>query len=177
MEPSQLSYSPAQAARATGTSTSAVRLYLSDPRYEPWFSDSTRPGKGDPKVLTADDVRLVAFIRQQTQAGATHDDVVGALLAGELETWVWLPDGEEEEPTTEITTSAQAVALAQLLDAFTGTHDRLATLAEEGRQAEQAYQQRINELERKLGEAEGKLAEVDASRSRRPGWIKWFTGG
>ena len=76
-------FSPSSVAKATGVSLAAIRSYCE--RYSDYLSPGARPAKGQPREFTADDVRLIAFIRKKTSpGGVSHSEIIQAIEAGEL---------------------------------------------------------------------------------------------
>lgn len=93
-------YTTKQAADAAGCSTATVRNVTSGPfadAYRGMFSPGATPGKGTARVFTGDDVKLLAYIRQETASGASHTEVAQRIRAGELEAFEW-----DEPQTTEM---------------------------------------------------------------------------
>lgn len=124
-------YNPKTVASLTGVSIAGVRNYTNRPELAPFFSESARPGPGEARAFTADDVRLVAFVKDRTDQGLTYDQVAQAIHSGEFEEFShWSPPEPEEaatrahqvaagEESTALVTGANAQALADLLDVLT----------------------------------------------------------
>jgi DNA-binding transcriptional MerR regulator len=93
------SYSTAQAAQAAGVSSSTIRNVSSGPftaYYAPFLSPGARPGKGQARQFSQDDIRILVYIRQQTAAGLAHADVAQKLAAGALQDFDWQPDARPD---------------------------------------------------------------------------------
>ena len=87
-------YTPSQVTKMTSISLAALCNYCE--RYSDWFSPGAAPSKGTPREFTADDVRLVQFIRDRTKRDPkqNHDEIEQALRAGEFAEFVAShPDG------------------------------------------------------------------------------------
>lgn len=167
-------YSVKDAAEATGTSKAALRSYTKT--YARFLSTEATPERGEARAFTADDLRLIRYVFEQTDAGATHQQVTERLNAGELALYQWYPkeDGEEEDDENEAATTALITAdVAKVAQA----------LVEEARQREaaalarqQELQDRVEQLLRELGEAQGRIAAEKETRYNPPTWIKVIFG-
>lgn len=82
-------YSTAQAAKLTGVSEGTVRNYVRAPQYAAHFSQGANPPAGAARRLTDQDLALLAYIREQTAAGVTHDQIAARIEAGELGSFTW----------------------------------------------------------------------------------------
>ena len=108
----------------TGVSIAGVRNYTNRPELAAYFGEGARPGPGEARAFTAQDVRFVAFIKDRTDQGLTYAQVAQAVEAGELEEFThWSPPEPEEAPSrghqveagedsTALTTGEAAQALA-----------------------------------------------------------------
>ena len=117
-------FSPKQVAEMTGVSIAGVRNYTNRPELAAYFGEGARPGPGEARAFTAQDVRFVAFIKDRTDQGLTYAQVAQAVEAGELEEFThWSPPEPEEAPSrghqveagedsTALTTGEAAQALA-----------------------------------------------------------------
>lgn len=166
-------YAPTDVAKLTGVSKPAIRSYTLT--YNAYFSGSATPGIGQSRQYTEDDIKLVSFIFSRSNAGYTHQDTLKALEAGELENYAFtLP-----EPIQDVTggpgdaqgTSTAIVTFEALYQARADAQTAQAQL-QDYKQRDAAAQIRINELERELGTALGKL-----SQKRRPRWWVAIFGG
>jgi DNA-binding transcriptional MerR regulator len=141
-------YSTKQAAALTGVSRQALRTYTA--RYSRYLSTEATPAAGVVRQFTEADLRVLAFVYQQTKEGYSHDQVLAMLAAGDLEGWSWTPkqtlDGEEED----FEDTQTAIVLHSQLQAV------LAQLAVE-RAERLALQERLESLQHTLGVAEGRL--------------------
>ena len=116
-------YSTAQAARLTGTSEGTVRNYVRAPMYAGYFSEGANPPAGSPRRLSEADLAVLAFIREKTAAGVTHDQIAAQLVAGELAGFTWsAPVASQEEARGEPKRQAgetQPAALAIMAQTLT----------------------------------------------------------
>lgn len=186
-------YTPSQVAKMTSISLAALRNYCE--RYANWFSAGAVPQKGKPREFTADDVRLVQFIRDRTgrEPKQTHDEIEQALRAGEFDEFVAShPDGgqaaqgdappdvsADDSMSRDIVAPAQIAALQIMLRDYSQREALLQQRADQAAQAaaarERELQTQIAGLQRELGRVEGELTTIKA---RRPWWQRWrSTGG
>lgn len=174
----QDSYSTSQASQATGVSRQALRAYSS--RYRQWLSPDATPEPGQERKFSTDDLRLLRFVFEHTQAKEPHATVQARLAAGELDAFTWTPgepqEGSEGAPETSGTSKTSTAALVPMAQV-----QALQVLLEDARrreqaalEREQALQAHMAELERALGEAQGALRE--RPQRRRPGWLKALIG-
>lgn len=171
-------YTTSQAAAATGVAVQTIRAYTKLwPRY---FSTEATPATGQSRRFTIDDLRLIHYAYQQTQAGYTREYVAQALADGALADYSWQPaaptaaGGEPVEPESE--SSGALVPLERLQAAR--------VLLEDAQQREQkaleqlaAAQQEIADLQLQLGEARGRLEGFRAAMYRAPVWWRRIFGG
>jgi DNA-binding transcriptional MerR regulator len=170
-------YSTKQAAALTGVSRQALRTYTA--RYSRYLSTEATPAAGAVRQFTEADLRVLAFVYQQTKEGYSHDQVLAMLAAGDLEGWSWTPkqtlDGEEEDfEDTGGPQAGAAIVLHSQLQAV------LAQLAAE-RAERLALQERLESLQYALGVAEGRLSVLQsqpAPSAKRPsaGWWARLVG-
>lgn len=172
----------------TSLSLAALRNYCE--RYSDWFSPGAVPPKGQPRQFTADDVRLVQFIRDRTSGDQkqNHDEIEQALRAGEFAEFVAShPDGATvqaahvEAPvegaaddTMSRDIGPQIQALQIMLRDYTQRETVLQQRADQAALAaaarERELQTQIAGLQRDLGRVEG---ELQAIKARRPWWRFW----
>ena len=181
-------YTPSQVTKMTGLSLAALRNYCE--RYSDWFSPGAAPPKGTPREFTADDVRLVQFIRDRTsrEPKQNHDEIEQALRDGEFAEFAAShPDagqaahveapvegaGVDDTMSRDIV-PAQIAALQIMLRDYTQREAVLQQRADQAALAaaerERALQTEIAGLQRDLGRVEG---ELQAIKSRRPWWRFW----
>lgn len=174
-------FSPSQVAEMTGVSLAAIRNY--GERFAGHFSPGATPPKGQPREFTAEDIRLIGFIRAKTGEGLSLDQVAQAIEAGELEEFDhWQPAAEVESGTRSqpqpagaaLVPSAQVQALQALLEDYRRREETVQARADQAAAAaqerERSLQDQLAALQRELGKAEGELA---ALKSRRPWWKFW----
>ena len=91
-------YSTAQAAKLTQVSEGTVRNYVRAPMYAEYFSGGASPAPGQPRQLSEHDLTLLAFIREKTAAGVTHDQIAAQIAAGDMSGFTWsAPEASPEE--------------------------------------------------------------------------------
>ena len=184
-------FSPKQVAEMTGVSIAGVRNYTNRPELAAYFGEGARPGPGEARAFTAQDVRFVAFIKDRTDQGLTYAQVAQAVEAGELEEFThWSPPEPEEAPSrghqveageesTALTTgeAAQALAvfqevIADLRAAHAQERARADQLAEEVR-AERAKVDRYrNDVQATIETYEEARAELREEIGRLRGQIE-----
>lgn len=163
-------YTPMQAAALLGISVSAVRLYTNT--YARFMSIEAT---GNPRRLTEEDLRRIAFIVSMTSTGQGHERVLSHLDTDkgkqEYDAFEWeSPDSEQEANTALVPVAAIQAAQALMLDAQRREQEAI--------QREQTLQEEINQLQRDLGEAQGELKALKAQRRKPPAWwMKLFGGG
>lgn len=167
-------YGTKEASNLTGISRPALRTYTS--RYARYLSTDATPERGSQRRFTRDDLRLLVYVYQATAAGATHENVQQRLADGALEEFAWEPPEPPEpgpaepaaEGSTALVTREQVQAMqALLLDAQRREQQAL--------EREQAAQEKIAQLERELGMAEGELQAIKTLK-RRPRWLVALIG-
>ena len=170
-------FSPKQVAEMTGVSIAGVRNYTNRPELAAYFGEGARPGPGEARAFTAQDVRFVAFIKDRTDQGLTYAQVAQAVEAGELEEFThWSPPEPEEAPSrghqveageesTALVTgeAAQALAvfqemIADLRAAYAQERERADLLAEEVR-AERA------KVDRYRGDVQATIETYEEARA------------
>ena len=184
-------FSPKQVAEMTGVSIAGVRNYTNRPELAAYFGEGARPGPGEARAFTAQDVRFVAFIKDRTDQGLTYAQVAQAVEAGELEEFThWSPPEPEEAPSrghqveageesTALTTgeAGQALAvfqevIADLRAAHAQERARADQLAEEVR-AERAKVDRYrNDVQATIETYEEARAELREEIGRLRGQIE-----
>ena len=184
-------FSPSQVAAMTGVSLAGIRSYCD--RFAAYFSSGATPPKGTAREFTAEDVRLVGFIRAKTTEGLSHAQVAQAIDAGEAAEFTQgqaypAADVEDVDPSSPapaqpsptggaLVTAAQTQALQTLLEDYRRREETIQARAEQIQAAaqdrERALHDQIAALQRELGKAEGELA---ALKSRRPWWRAIFGG-
>lgn len=145
-------YSPTAAARLVGVSASAIRLYCKSPALAPFLSAGATPGAKQARQLTDADLRVLAYVRQQTAAGITLATVADRLQAGELDSFTWPATGPEPEPQEPA--QSTALALATVLQA------QLATITQERTD----LLERLIASERKVATLETQLQALQAQQ-------------
>lgn len=169
-------FSTAQAAKLTGVSAGTVRNYVRAPMYAPLFSAGANPPAGSPRRLSDNDLALLAYIREQTAQGVTHDQIAAQIAAGGLAGFTWsAPEAGQAEAQPGDTwgipkdpAPTQPAPLAIMAQTLT------AELAA-ARQREQILWDRIVEAETRAARAEGELEAVKTAQGRP--WYKRLFGG
>ena len=166
-------YLPSQAQAICNISASTLRNYTRD--FARWF---TTEATTVPRKFTADDLRLIAFIRYRTQEKQERIDAVQAALdAGAMDTFEWQAP-QRPQPATAAQDSEAGVLVP-----LESLRLHQALLSESQRREEQAASEaaelrtRIEALQNELGRAQGELAAVKSSRYRAPRWWRALFGG
>ena len=151
-------YTPKQAAALLGISVSAVRLYTNT--YARYLSTEAT---GNPRRLTEEDLRRIAYVASKTSTGQPHERVLSHLATDEgqqeYEAFEWeAPGAAQEANTALVPLGALQAAQALMLDAQ--------RREEEARERERELQEQINQLLRELGKTEGELAAIRASKPK-----------
>src|SRR4051812_23409171 len=90
-----------EAAEGAGVSTQSIYTYTT--RYKAYFSPHATPGKGQTRLFTPDDVRLLAYIRYKTTTGnMSHENLIAALEGDRTELEAF---GDYAVPSEEPSTS------------------------------------------------------------------------
>lgn len=178
-------FSTPQAAKLLNVSEGTVRNYVQHELYAPYLSAGANPAKGRPRALTAEDLALLAFIRERTSAGDTYEQIADQLAvkisAGELAPFQ-VPE-EERNQAPEVDgwgiPRRQAQPHADQPPPQPAPLAILATtLTEElrlSREREQALWDRIVAAEAARARAEGELAALRAAQPRS--WWRRVFGG
>ena len=175
----------------TGVSIAGVRNYTNRPELAAYFGEGARPGPGEARAFTAQDVRFVAFIKDSTDQGLTYAQVAQAVEAGELEEFThWSPPEPEEAPSrghqveagedsTALTTgeAAQALAvfqevIADLRAAHAQERARADQLAEEVRTERAKVDRYRNDVQATIETYEEARAELREEIGRLRGQIE-----
>ncbi len=166
-------YLPKDAQALVGVSASTLRNYTRD--FERWL---TTEATTTPRRFTADDLRVLAFIRYRTaEKLATIEQVQAALDVGELDAFDWQPpamattatEGAEDTGSALVPLESLRLAQSLLVDAQRREEASAQETAE--------LRQRVESLQKELGRAEGELAAVKAGRYRAPKWWRAVFGG
>ncbi|MCB0081777.1 MAG: hypothetical protein KDE47_12640 [Caldilineaceae bacterium] len=171
-------YGVTDAQRLTGVSAPSIRAYTG--RYASFFSPTATPAPGQARQLSEHDVKLIAYIAQQTGAGRTHEETLKRLEDGALDQFEWTPPASEKAPETATEGAEDAtealVPLSQLRAAqvlISDSQRREQDAVEALRQA----QARIEMLQGELGRSQGvadTLREQNARLTRA--WWKKLLG-
>lgn len=168
-------YTTKDASELTGASRQVIRVYTD--KYARWLSTEATPGPGKERRFTPSDLKLIAYVYQQTaRESQTHEQVEAQLASGALDSFAWetpepatsAPDGPGSDTGALVPAERLQAALALLQDAQ----------RREGDQAHQVQQlsTEIARLQNELGRAQGEL-EAYKSLRRRPKWWVWLFGG
>ena len=169
-------YSTKDASALTGASRQIIRAYTE--RYKEHFSREVQAQPGQPRRFTEQDLKLIAYIYQQTgQQAQKHEQVLAALSAGALEQFAWQPpEATEEAEQGEVPPSTALVPISTLQAAQALMLDAQRR-EEEAREQAQALQGRLAALERELGKAQGELSAYKAMQRKPPTWWTRLFGG
>ena len=161
----------------TGVSIAGVRNYTNRPELAAYFGEGARPGPGEARAFTAQDVRFVAFIKDRTDQGLTYAQVAQAVEAGELEEFThWSPPEPEEAPSrghqveagedsTALTTGEAAQALAVFQEVIA---DLRAAHAQERARADQLAEEVRTErakVDRYRGDVQATIETYEEARA------------
>lgn len=152
-------HTPSQAAKIAGCSVASIRNYCA--RFGSYFSPHAMPAPGGVRKFTADDLRLIHYVATSTAAGATLDAVDRALSEGALSDDLWQPPGSGSDAGQPEPDHGAALAVLA---------STLATQLESLRADLEAARQRESDLQRLVGQLEGKL------EAGRPWWVRMFRG-
>lgn len=167
-------YTVKEAAEAVGVSKAALRKYTST--YARFLSTEATPERGEARLFTPDDLRVIRFVFEQTNAGATHQQVTERLNANELALFQWYPpdvsvdDDVKDDGETTAIVPADMVKMAQALIDEALQREAAAVARE------RALQDRVESLLRELGEAQGRIAAEKETRYNPPKWIRALFG-
>jgi DNA-binding transcriptional MerR regulator len=190
-------YSVKQAAEITEVSRQSIRAYTGS--YARWFSTEATPQQGGERRFTSADLKLIKFIfATVTRDKITHEQVQERLAAGALEAFNWEPDTDAHraasEPSQHTNTSLVPVerlqaAQALMMDAQRREQEAIARAEEQAQRLREQAQLRerellaqLNQLQRELGKAEGKIESLEATRQATPpehnrSWWARLVGG
>jgi DNA-binding transcriptional MerR regulator len=168
-------YTVKQAADATGISKPALRVYSQ--RYARWLSTEATPEKGQARLFTPDDLKLLKFIYEQTAAGVNHEQVVERLDAGELENFTWDVQEQEDAETEAETIRSTALMPPEMVRLNQALLDEARLREQAALDREKALQTKVEDLQRELGETKGRLSELRSNRYHAPKWFKAIFGG
>ena len=148
----------------TGASRPVIRTYTQ--RYARYLSTEATPEAGTERRFTAADLKVIAFVYQRTAAGATHEQVLERLAAGDLDQFAWQPAEPESAaqggPAAESASSA-LVPIERLQAAHALLQDAQRREAEAAAQVI-ALQSEVQRLSLELGKAEGEAATQAAAQ-------------
>lgn len=98
-------YTPTEAAKIIGAAPASVRNWCSNPLFQPFLSAGATPPPRQPRLLTADDLRVLHFIAAQPP-GTKLEHIAERLHSGELSDADWSPPDASapEQATAESTT-------------------------------------------------------------------------
>lgn len=163
-------FSVKDASELTGISRPSLRVYTT--KYARWLSTEATPARGQARTFTAADLRTLRYVYEQTQAGATHDQVMARLDAGELESYAWHVPAQEEPQDSEPTGVMAPDQVAILQGMFEELRAQLAQAA----QRETQLRERVDDLTMQLGETKGRLAERKSGKWQAPAWFRAIFG-
>lgn len=175
-------YTPAQAAKVLQMAASSIRNHCSNSLFQPFFSASATPPAGQARQLTDQDLRVLRFIGQATNSGATLQAVADRLAAGELQAFDWQPAAEEEPAAPASAALVLAQALRSELEQYRQVEmERNAAMIEAARELARA-QATIDALTAEVARLEAlladkaELARLRAELERRQGFFARLFG-
>lgn len=84
---SEVTFTMAQAVMMSGVSPATIRNYTSG-RYAQYYADfltpGARPGTGQAREFTHEDIAILAYVHSRTRQGATHETIRGEIVGGAL---------------------------------------------------------------------------------------------
>ena len=171
-------YSTKEASDVTCASKQIIRVYTV--RYARYLSTEGTPEPGKPRRFTEGDLKLLAYVYQQTSNGnMTHEQVLESLARGALERFDWsTPIQPESAPEAAESAPSGTNALVPI-ERFQAAQALLMDAQrreQEAKEQAQALQDKVNQLERDLGKAQGALEAYQTMR-RRPRWWTVLFGG
>lgn len=169
-------YTTKEASELTGASKQAIRVYTT--RYARYMSTEATPDAGTERRFTEADLKLMAYIYQQTQRGnRTHNQVLASLEEGALDAYDWEPPTTAQHATidggsigTALVPIERLVATQALLQAEREERQRLID-------REQELSERLENVRQQLGEAQGELKALKSQRRKPPAWWVRLFGG
>jgi DNA-binding transcriptional MerR regulator len=156
-------YRAAQAASLAGVSMAELRDFTAI--YAPFFSEQATPPPGETRLFTAEDVRLLAFLADVTQRGATVEEVVRQLAGGALAEFPWWAPADDSDGADGASALAPVPQLQVIAQAFW-------MQAEESRRRESELRRRLEAAERRIEELECGLAALSRAMEHKQanGW-------
>ena len=177
-------YTTSQAAKLAGVSSGTIRNLTTGQfaaSYTGLFSAGATPGKGAPRLFTAEDIRLLAFIRQQTAASITHEETARRIRAGELEAFTWsAPIGAEaaapvDNAPQNVTAGTQGTPEAEAGSFALALASQWVSALESARARELELQDRLIAAETRAARFEGELTALKTAQARP--WYRRLFGG
>ncbi len=171
-------YSPADVERLLGISRPAVRVYAT--KYALWLSPEASPAPGAARRFRIGDLRVLAWIYQQSKENQTHEQIQATLKDhdGVPASFDWLLEADAaaaasnvmEEPTSENTALVPVAALRAAQALMQDARNREETMADQLA----SLQEENKRLNLELGEARGALGVYQGKK--RPRWWVWLFG-
>jgi DNA-binding transcriptional MerR regulator len=176
-------YTTKEASELTGASKQALRVYTT--RYKQFMSPLATPDAGGERRFTEADLKYLAYVYQQTQSSKTHEEVLAALANGALDDFEWEPPKTTQNVTidggsvgTALVPIERLVAIQALLQAEREARQRDEDERQRLIDREQQLSARLEDLRQQLGEAQGELKAIKATRRKPPAWwVRIFGGG
>jgi DNA-binding transcriptional MerR regulator len=165
-----MNYTTSAAAARLGVARQTIRAYAA--RYARFLSTEGAPAeRSQARRFTDADLKTLAYVRHQTELGATHDDIAERLSGGVLDAWEWAEEGvsasrdDQGSAYDDVSGHSALIPAERLLAAQALLQDvQMRMAAEEAKNA--ALQDEIRALERALGSREGELAALRASKPK-----------
>ena len=141
------------------------------------MSPFATPDAGAERRFTVDDLKYLAYVYQRTQRGKTHEEVLAALASGALDDFDWQP----LTPAQKAYVDAETVGTALVpIERLVATQALLQSEREERQRLldrEQELTERLENVRQQLGEAQGELKALKATRRKPPTWWVRLFGG
>jgi hypothetical protein len=122
-------YSPKAAADYLSIAASSIRNHCNNPLFRDYLSPTATPPAGQPRQLTANDMKVLAFVHSLTRSGATLEDTA-ARLPAELPDYDWTPPGAAESQPQEQQPAPLVLAVQTLAAQLDKSQAQQAQLAE-----------------------------------------------
>jgi hypothetical protein len=172
-------YSTKDVSELTRASKQIIRTYTST--YARYFSTEATPEIGKPRRFTETDVKLIAYIYHHTQEeNLNHEQVLAQLASGALEIFAWEIPEQQNKAYTALPERSEsweydtgALIPLERLQAAQALLLDVQRREDNAREEVKRLQERINQLERELGTAQGELNILKSQRRKPPKW--WTT--
>lgn len=164
-------YRPSEVIKVLGVSSSTLKNWVK--WYAPYLSPNASLA-GQPRYFAPDDLRLLAFVAQQSRQGLPRSEITARLDAGELAAFDWQPPQDAPHgPTEPLGEPPPGQAMLVLVTQYAG-------LLDAARERERELTDRLITAESRAARAEGQLETLQAAQTAaqtRPGFWRRLFGG